>query len=178
MEGKNLFRFISEGFVQESFKSGDLTGLQFAGGDIEKGEAEDLSFRTETHQVMILTGAQVDGVRCETRSEDPDDLSLHNPFGQFRIFHLIAEGNFMPLLEKLGDIGFDRKVGDAAERDAIFPALISRGQCNIQFLRGHPGILEEHFIKITHPKEENRIRVLALNLEILFDHRGDRSIRH
>jgi len=39
-------------------------------------------------------------------------------------------------------------------------------------------ILKEHLIEISHPKEKNGIRILTLNLEILFDHGGQRLCRH
>ncbi len=35
------------------------------------------------------------------------------------------------------------------------------------------GIFEEHLVEVSHAKEQDGIRILALNLEVLFDRRRE-----
>ena len=67
---------------------------------------------------------------------------------------------------------------NTAERDAILFPFIPLGQGDIQFLRTNLGIFKKHFIEVSHSEEEEGIRILALDLKVLFDHRGQWSCRH
>ncbi len=63
-------------------------------------------------------------------------------------------------------------MGNAAERHTLLLPLIPGCQSDLQLPGSHLRILEEHLVEVSHPVEENRVRILALDPEILFDHGG------
>jgi hypothetical protein len=52
-------------------------------------------------------------------------------------------------------------------------AFIPRCQSDIQLFGGHLSIVKEHLIEVPQPEEKKGIRILTLDLEILFDHWSD-----
>jgi hypothetical protein len=63
-------------------------------------------------------------------------------------------------------------IGNTAQRNLFSGAFIARSQSNIENARCDNGILHEHFVKISKTKEEDGIRVLGFNIQILAHHGG------
>jgi hypothetical protein len=49
--------------------------------------------------------------------------------------------------------------------------LAARGKGDIQKRRGTPRVIKEKLVKVAHPVEEERVRMLALDAQILLHHR-------
>src|SRR4030042_1363082 len=81
LEGQNLLRLVSQGLTDEGIESGDLRRLHFSGGDVKKGQAEDLSFRAETHRVIVFARLQLDRVRSKSRRKQLPDGFLRGRRG-------------------------------------------------------------------------------------------------
>ena len=52
-------------------------------------------------------------------------------------------------------------------------AVVSIGQNNAQCFRSFDGIVPESFVKITDPKEQNRVFIFCLEFVVLHHHRRD-----
>ena len=52
------------------------------------------------------------------------------------------------------------------------------GQRNVQRLGCRDGVIEEHLVEVAHPVEQQRARVLRLDLQILRHHRRDGFFAH
>jgi len=90
-----------------------------------------------------------------------------------RIFHLLTEGHFVAFLQKFGNVGLRCVVWYAAHWDWIFRLFIAGGQGDLKFSRCNYGILEEHFVKISHAVKEYRIFMALFYLQVLLDHGRD-----
>jgi len=72
-------------------------------------------------------------------------------------------------------------IRETAKRHAVLFALIARRERDLQNGRGRHRVLEEHLVKIAHPVEQNAIRMLLLDFDILFHRRSQierRAYRH
>ena len=61
----------------------------------------------------------------------------------------------------------------AAHRDVFTHVLAAFGQCDAERPRGGFRILEEQFVEIAHPVEQQQPRIGRLDLKVLFHHGRD-----
>jgi len=74
--------------------------------------------------------------------------------------------------DQFGQIAGRGVEGDTAHRYPMFIILVAPGgQGDAEHLRCRDRVVEEHFIEIAHPVKQNGILELALDLEILLQHR-------
>jgi hypothetical protein len=74
---------------------------------------------------------------------------------------------------QLGDVAVGRVIRHAAHRRLVFLPLVARGQHEVEQRRRFLRILEEHLVKIAETIEEDRVRHLPLDLEVLLEHRSE-----
>ena len=106
------------------------------------------------------------------------DLAFHNGliatlFRLGRAFHLFTDGNTKPFADQRQEIAFCRMMRDTAHRDVVTVMLAAFGQRDVQRLGGGNSIVKEHLVEIAHPVEQERIRMLRLDLQILRHHGRD-----
>src|SRR6185369_7110734 len=61
----------------------------------------------------------------------------------------------------------------AAHRDVAPEMLAALGEHDAKRTRGYFGVLEEQFVEIAHPEEQETVRIGGLDLEILLHHWRD-----
>ena len=57
----------------------------------------------------------MDRIEGEAGGVNPDHLSFHDPLGQLGVFDLIAQGDLVSFLQKLGDVRLGGEIGNATE---------------------------------------------------------------
>ena len=82
--------------------------------------------------------------------------------------HLLGDGDAVAFFDEAGDVALDGVVRDAGHRDAHPLGHRARGQNEVEFAGGGPGVLVKSLVKVAQPKENDGVRVLGLDLEILF----------
>ena len=79
-----------------------------------------------------------------------------------------------PLLDQPRQIGVERVVRHAAHRNRrALPVFRARGQRQVEGARGDERVFVEHLVEVAHPKEQNRVAILLLRVEILPHRRRD-----
>ena len=116
------------------------------------------------------------GGRHRARRNDADHFALDDALRGSRIFHLLANGDFMTGVEQFLYVGLGGMIRHAAQGDRTLVALITRGERDVEYLRGGVRVLEEHFVEIAEPKKQDGITVSLLDLEILLHHRCERVL--
>jgi len=85
---------------------------------------------------------------------------------------LLGDGDAVALVDEAGDVPLDGVVGDAGHRHPHPLGDRARGQDQVELAGGDLGVLVERLVKIAQPEKDDRVRVLGLDLEILFAYRG------
>src|SRR5262249_9498612 len=86
---------------------------------------------------------------------------------------LLADGDVMPLLDQLAQVVLDRMEGDTGHGHALPLGHVAPGQHDVQ-LAGHQlGIGVESLVKVAQPKEDDGLRILALDVQILTPDGGE-----
>ena len=116
---------------------------------------------------------------ADTHLEEPifkvresfDYRTLDDSLCRAWIFYLLANGDAVSPLDQSADItgyGFDREPG---EGNVCRGSVVAAREREPQLARRQLGVIEKHFIEITHAKKENRIGVLRLYFPVLTDQR-------
>ena len=88
-------------------------------------------------------------------------------FASRRVFHLVADGDAVALLDQPRDVAFGRVIGHAAHRDGGALFLVARGERDLELARGGDGVLEEQLVEIAQAEHEQRVGHLLLDAVVL-----------
>ena len=129
---------------------------------------------------QVIVGARVEqrvfGQRA--RRHQPHHVAAHHALVAARarggrIFGLLAHRDAMARRDQAMQIVLGALDRHAAHRDVHALMLAALGQHDAERLRGDLGVLEEQFVEIAHPVEQQQAGMGGLDLEILFHHRRD-----
>ena len=171
-----MFEFVPNAFL--GVGAGKFSGAKLASGEVKGGEANypraDGSI-TAGHAcdggekiVFIGTEGRIGG---GSGSQDASDFATDDLLRDFRVFHLLADGDLEPLANQLGDVAFGGVIGHATHGDGDPFFLIARGQRDLKFARRDDGVLEEEFVEVPKPKKEQCVGMVLLDGSVL-PHQG------
>ena len=152
-------------------------GGHLAGGDVAEACPRAGPGPADGGDEIVLPLLQHGGVDHGTGGDDADDIPVHQPLGQGRVLHLLADGHLVPLGDEPGQIGLHRVVGHAAHGGALLGGLVPvpGGEGEVQLLGHQLGVLVEHLIKVAQPEHQDAVGVLRLHLIVLLHHGGQLS---
>ena len=162
-------REILEQFTQVIERA--LGGQKLAGADIKKGNA-GLGF-TEVNgaEVVIRAALQHVVVHAHAGRDELRDAALHQALGFLGVFELVADGHALAGAHQLGQVGIERMVREAGQGHFAAAARAPLRQRDVENAAGRDGIFAEGLVKITHPKQQHRARMLLLELVVLLHQR-------
>ena len=138
--------------------AGELCRAEFSGRKIQCGEANAVANLCQCRQEIIFFRAQ-QGIRSRTWRDDPRHFAPHQfgadllP-GQPRILHLLADGHLEAFADQFANVAFRGVMRNSTHRhgDAFF--FVARGQSDLQFFRGHDGIVKEKLVEVAQAEEQ------------------------
>ena len=151
----------------------ELGCTKLASGKVQSSEAHTVAEVGQCRQKIILFGTQR-GICGRSRRDHARHFPTHQFLGQSRIFHLLTDGHLESFANKFGDVAFGRVIGHTAHGHGHALFLVARGQCDLQFTRGHLCIVEEKFVEIAQTKEKQRAGMFLLDGGVLPHQRSGR----
>ncbi len=139
---------------------------EFAGGDVGIGHAGAPLPEDGAGQVVVGISGEQTGFHQRAGGHHPHHLAGHQPANGFRA-HLFGDGDVVALADEFADVVFHGVMGDARHGDAHALRHVARGEHNFQFAGDDFGIGIEGFVEIPQAEEEDCLRVLAFDLQVL-----------
>ena len=118
-------------------------------------------------QVVVLVRAQQVGVGGGAGRDDARDLALDQFLGELGVFHLVADGDAVALLDEARDVAFGRVVRHAAHRDGRALFLVARGERDFELARRGDGVFEEQLVEIAQAEHQQGVGHLLLDAVVL-----------
>ena len=148
-------------------------------GDVAEGDRA--GGRRERHGGKIVGLALLEhrGVRDRAGRDHADHVALDEPLRRRGVFHLLADGDLVALLDQPRDVGLRRVERHAAHRrplGGVFHVAVARRERQLQLLRGEDRVIVEHLIEIAQPEKQKGVRMLRLDRVVLLFHGG--QFRH
>ena len=141
-----------------------------ARGDVRPDEGPVVSLPESGSQIIVAAGVQVGVFQYGAGRHHAGHGPLHEPLGGLGVFGLVADGHMEALVDELGDVGLCGMPGHTAHGHGVFRVPAAAGQGDLQFPGRGDGIVEEKLVKVAHPVEQQRIRVVGLDAQILLEH--------
>jgi len=152
-----------------------------AGRNIAEGRAIDAVFAVDAGVVVVFRFVEHRALGHSAGGHDADDVALHKTLSERRVFHLLADGDLVALLDKTRDIAFGGVERHAAHGDLVFGrfvfGVVAAGEREVQFAGGDARVLVEHFIEIAQAEKENAVGVPLLDGAVLLHHGRELSHR-
>ena len=139
-------------FVVE-IRGGDLAKLELAGREVDGGEPER-GVSGDRDDVVVAARREELVLEDRARSDDLDDVPLHDPPGLRRILELLADRHATAHFEQAGDVLVHGLHGDAREGDVPLSAVVPGGEGESQQAAPLLRVLEEHLVEVADPEEE------------------------
>ena len=152
----------------------DARGAERARGHVAEAHGPYAVFGVQAGEIVVLRFLQHRALRHGAGGHDADDIALHKPLGERRVFHLLADGDLVAARDEPCHIALGRVVRHAAHGRFVVRGLVlaavARGEREIQLFGGQPRVLVEHLIKIAQTEKEDAVGILRLDLAVLLHH--------
>ncbi len=142
-----------------------------AGRDVEKRGGGPAVVAGQRREEVLLRPGQQLGVAQGAGGDDPGHLPAHQTLGLGGLLHLVADRHLEAGAHRLGEVDFEGVVRHPAHRRFALGAALPRGERHLQQRRGALGVLEEQLVEVAHPVEQQGVRMLRLELQIVAQHR-------
>ena len=156
-----------------------LREAELAGGDVGEREPVFVAGRGHRGQEVVDLGVEPLPLREGARADDLDHLAPHHALGELGVLGLLAHRHLEAGGQELADVRGGGVVRHAAQRHRRAVAVAAAGQGDVEHLGGLFRILEEHFVEVPEPEEQDGVPVPILDLKVLVHHgREPRPLHH
>ena len=145
---------------------------ELAASQVQPRQAGGVARGGDRQQPDVLLVVDQCRIGQRARRDDARHGALDRPLAGRRVADLLADHRRFASLDQLGEVGLQRMEGHAAHLDRHARRLPARGQRDVEQARRFLGILVEKLVEITHPVEEQRVRMIRLERQVLAHHRG------
>ena len=149
--------------------------MGLAGGDVAEGRAGVLAVDVDAAEEVAGLLLQAGGVNHRAGGHHPDDIPLHQPLGRCRVLHLLTDGHLVALGDEAGNVCLGGVVGHPAHGGALLGGLVPvpGGEGQVQLPGGQLRVVSEHLIEVAQPEEQDGVRIVLLDLQVLLHHGGE-----
>ena len=152
-------------------------GEGLAGGNITDRAADPLLGEKERGIIVVGVLHQHGALHDGGGRNDADHVPVDKALCQRRVLHLLTDGDLVAVCDQAGDVALGGMEGNAAHRRALVLRLaaVAGRQREVELFGRDQGVLVEHLIEVAQAKEEQTVRVLLMDFQILLPHRGQFS---
>jgi len=122
-------------------------------------------------QQGITAVVEQGGVGERAGGDDAADRTLHRPLGRARLTHLFGDHHRFTEFDQTGKVLLHRVEGHAGHLDRLPGRLPPGGQGDVEQAGRFLRIFKEQLVEIPHAIEQQGVRMLRLDAEILDHHR-------
>jgi len=144
---------------------------ELAAGQVQAGDAGGIAVGGHGEQPDVALVVDQRRVGQRSRRDDARHGALDRPLAGCRIADLLTDHCRFAELDQPRQIGLQRMERHAAHADRDASRLAAGGQRDVEKARRLLGIVVEQLVEIAHPVEEQRIRMVGLERQVLNHHR-------
>lgn len=172
--GTEDFEFVAK--ARFGGGSREFRGAEFSRGEIDESETDRTAAAMASNRGEIIVLARFEKRRagCGAGRENANDFAADEFLRARRIFHLLADGDFVPGANQTRDVIFGGVIGNATHGHGLALFAIARRESDLEFARGGDGVVEEKLIEIAETEEQQGVGMLALDGVILLHQRSGR----
>ena len=144
-----------------------LRHAEFARRNVHVRHRRPRSHPRHRRQIVVLARPHQVRVHRRSRRHNARQLALHQRLRQLGVFHLVADGHAVPLLDQPRNVALRRVVRHAAHGDGRALFLVARRERDLKLPRGRHRVIVEQLVEIAQPEHQQRVRRLLLDAVVL-----------
>ena len=148
-------------------------GKEGARRQIEERGGATIAIPAQRGEKVLLIGCQQLGIADRAGRHHPGHLAAHESLRLAGLLDLVADRHLETGSDGLGKIHFKRVVGHPAHRRFALGTALPGGQGDLEERRRAHRVLEEQLVEIAHAIEQQGVRELRLELQIVAQHRRE-----
>ncbi len=157
-------------FTGQCCRIGHFQDEETPARDIQRGDAKVPAVTVKREQ-QVIAGFLEQGIVAErTRRDQAHHLAFHRALAGGRIADLFADGDGHAGIHQFGQVAVGGMEGDAAHGNRCTGRLAAGGEGDVEELRGFFRVLVEQLVEIPHAIEQQFVRMLSLDLQVLLHH--------
>ncbi len=156
---------------------------EVAGGNVDPGEREVVFGRggaaaRKRQQIIVALGVEQRIFGQRAGRDQPHHVAAHHALAAAlsrlgRVLELLAHRDAMAERDQAMQIFVGALDRYAAHGNVAAEMLAALGQHDAERARGDLGVLEEQFVEVAHPVEQQAVRIGGLDLNVLLHHGRD-----
>ena len=155
---------------------GDLRHGEVAAGELQHREADGAPGRGDRDHQIRTAGIQQRLVGDGAGRDDAHHLPTHRALARARRFELLADRHRLAPIEQTREILLGRVVGHAGHRNRGAGRFAACGQGDVQEIGGALRVVVEQLVEIAHAIEQQHVRIIGLDRQVLAHHRRMRGL--
>ena len=144
--------------------------------DVRPGEVVVLASWREAEEDVVARLIEQGFVGQRAGGDDAGNGALNRPFGERRVADLFADDGGLPLFDEFGDVVVNGMHRHARHRDGLARALPAGGDADAEQLAAAPRVVKKEFVEVAHAVENEGVRVVFFDAEVLLHHRRVRGV--
>ena len=146
--------------------------MKAAAREFEPRQSEAVGAGADGRQQCVTPLVQQRVVGDGAGSDDPHDLAFDRALGLGGIPDLLADRDRLALAHRTGKVVVEGLNRYARHRNRLAAGRAACRQGDVEQARGLARILEEQLVEVPHPVEQEHVRVLRLDAQVLGHDRG------
>ncbi len=140
-------------------------------GEVDPGEPEALSVTGQRGGESVVALLEERGVRDGAGCDDAHHLALERAASGSRLAFLLTDCDALAFAHEARQVGVERVERHTRHRDWLAGGGAARGERDVEERGGAARVVMEQLVKVTHPVEQQDVRVLRLDAQVLLHHR-------
>ncbi len=157
------------------FEEVEFGGAEFAGRDVDIGDACASAVARDCGQVVVFVRAEEVGVGRGAGGDDAGDFAADEFLAGAGVFHLVTDRDAVAFADEARDVAFGGVIGHAAHGDGVAFFLVASGEGDFEFAGGKYGVVEKELVEVAEAEHEEGTWDLLLE-GVILPHQG-RSCR-
>ena len=145
---------------------------KIAAGQRQRGNAESPLAPGQRNDPAFALVVEQCGIGQRARGDHPDHLALDRSLAGGRVADLLADRHRFTETHQSGQVLLDGMERHAGHRNRLAAGLAAGGQRDVHQPCGLDRVVVEHLVEVAHAVEQQAVRVVGLQPQILLHHRG------
>ena len=174
LSGPQPFQFAPQRVAVGKFGNGEP-----AAGHVEPGQSDGaVTAQVDRRQVRGPFRIQQGVFGERSRGDDAHDFPGYRALARPGIANLLADGHGFTQAHESAKVVVHRAHGYTRHGYGLAAGLPAAGQCDVHQFGAPAGVVVEEFVEIAHPVEQQHIRMLGLDTQVLLHHGGVRFVQN
>jgi hypothetical protein len=148
----------------------DIGQRDVPGREVQPRDSGAIAVGDDGCERRIAPGIEQSNVSKRTGGHDARDLALDQPLARRGVADLVDDHRALPAVQQAHQMLLERVIGHAGHRDRRAGRLAASRQRDVEQPRGALGVGVEQLVEIAHPVEQQPVRMLVLEPQVLLHH--------